>query len=279
MTKDLGEIKGKMLLFGGVYSNLQALQELQKIASVEGIPPSNIICTGDVVGYCAQPEETVNVFRDWGAHCIIGNVEEQLREGGNDCGCDFEEGGRCASFADNWYPYAQLHLSDDSIYWMHTLPDYLAFEFNGKKFFVVHGSSHHISDYIFKSTGWEVKQREFEHTAADVIVAGHCGLPFHDRKEGKMWLNPGVIGMPANDGTERVWYGLLEESQGKIRFEHRTFTFNGDYTHDLMLRKHLPEEYAETILTGLWDNNEILPEEETGAQGVEIELEGTEIIF
>ena len=38
--------EGKILVFGGVYSNLQALEALQKVAEKEGILPENIICTG-----------------------------------------------------------------------------------------------------------------------------------------------------------------------------------------------------------------------------------------
>jgi hypothetical protein len=26
----------------------------------------------------------------------------------------------------------------------------------------------------------------------------------------KRWINPGVIGMPANDGTERVWFLTMD---------------------------------------------------------------------
>ncbi|HAD98403.1 MAG TPA: diadenosine tetraphosphatase [Cryomorphaceae bacterium] len=270
--KDLGTLEGKLLLFGGVYSNLQALEKLMKLAGEEGVEPSNIICTGDIVGYCAQPEETVNLFREWGVHAIAGNVEQNLREGGLDCGCEFKEGGRCESFAKNWYPYAQVNLSQGSVDWMETLPLNLSFHYHGKRVVVVHGSYYFISEYIFRSTPWSIKQKNFEDTKADIIVAGHCGLPFSDEQNDKLWLNPGVIGMPANDGTPRVWYAIMDKVNGDIYFEHRSFTFNADYTHDLMMRKHLPDAYAETLLTGLWDNNEILPREETERQGEAIEF-------
>jgi len=58
-AKAAGTLTGKILVFGGVYSNFQALQKMQEIATELQIAPSHIICTGDVVGYCAQPEETV----------------------------------------------------------------------------------------------------------------------------------------------------------------------------------------------------------------------------
>ena len=55
--KNIGQLNGKVLIFGGVYSNLQALEALQKTANALDIRPENIICTGDIVGYCAQPSE------------------------------------------------------------------------------------------------------------------------------------------------------------------------------------------------------------------------------
>ena len=94
---DIGELSGKILVFGGVYSNLQALQSLKELAEDLDISPDNCICTGDIVGYCAQPEETIQFFRSWGAQTIAGNVEIQLANDEEDCGCDFREGSRCES--------------------------------------------------------------------------------------------------------------------------------------------------------------------------------------
>mgnify|MGYP001804501633 CR=1 FL=1 len=80
-TLNLGKKSGKLLIFGGVYSNLQALQQMHEIATVQNIAPENIICTGDIVGYCAQPEESLRFIRDWGINNITGNVELQIRNG------------------------------------------------------------------------------------------------------------------------------------------------------------------------------------------------------
>ena len=74
-TLNLGKIKSSLLIFGGAYSNLQATQAIKSIAEHHKIPPENCICTGDIVGYCAQPEETVQLFKLWGAKSIVGNVE------------------------------------------------------------------------------------------------------------------------------------------------------------------------------------------------------------
>ncbi|RMB62962.1 metallophosphoesterase [Dokdonia sinensis] len=269
---DLGTLSRKVLLFGGVYSNLQALETLKSIAEKHGIPSENCICTGDIVGYCAQPEETVQLFKIWGAQSIAGNVEIQLREGAEDCGCDFREGSRCDGFSQLWYPYAQSKLSKNSLEVMSHLPDHIQFTYAGKKVTVVHGSYFNVSEFIFKSTPWQVKVPNFEATDSDVIIGGHCGLPFATEQDDKLWLNPGVIGMPANDGNTEVWYAILDDSDGVFHYKHHTFAYNHKLTSELMHNGVLPEEYARTILTGIWDNTEILPPFESGLQGFGVKL-------
>jgi predicted phosphodiesterase len=268
----LGNKKGKILLFGGVYSNLQALEKLKSIAEQQNIPPENCICTGDIIGYCAQPEETTQLFKLWGVKTIAGNVEIQLREGAKDCGCDFKEGSRCDNFSQLWYPYAQSKLSKNSIAFIAGLPDHLEFSYAGKKVFVLHGGYDNVSEFIYKSTPWERKETSFNSTHSDVIIAGHCGLPFHHSKNDKLWLNPGVIGMPANDGEPNVWYAILDDSNGKLNYTHHTMDYNYRLTSQLMQNGLLPEEYARTIVTGIWDNTEILPTAESGLQGFGIKL-------
>jgi len=272
IIEKLGNIKGKMLLFGGVYSNLQALEALKQIAEKVNISPENCICTGDIVGYCAQPEETVQLFKLWGAKSIAGNVEIQLREKAADCGCDFREGSRCDNFSQQWYPYAQSKLSESSLDFMKQLPHHFTFEYAHKKMIVVHGSYFNTSEFIFKSTNWETKAKNFEATKTDVIIAGHCGLPFNHQYKENLWLNPGVIGMPANDGNPTVWYAILNDENDNFSFEHRNLSYNYKLTSKLMQNGLLPKEYARTIITGIWDNTEILPPFESGLQGFGIQL-------
>jgi predicted phosphodiesterase len=270
--ENLGKVSGKTLLFGGVYSNLQALEALKEIAEKENIAPENCFCTGDIVGYCAQPEETVQLFKLWGAKSIVGNVEIQLKENADDCGCDFRKGSRCDNFSQLWYPFAKSKLSENSLEFLKTLPNHITFTYSDKKVIVIHGSYFQVSEFIFKSTDWAVKKPNFETTKSDVIIAGHCGLPFHHQKENKLWLTPGVIGMPANDGSPEVWYAILEDSNDLFNFTHHTLNYNYKLTSKLMQNALLPEEYARTIITGIWDNTEILPALESGLQGFGIQL-------
>lgn len=273
-TQDLGPRNGRLLVFGGPYSNIQALEALKGIADQLQIPVGNVICTGDIVGYCAQPEEAVQFVKEWGVHAIQGNVEQNIIRGEDDCGCNFAEGSRCDLLSRAWFPYAVRNLSAGSVAWLGTLPLQLAFQYAGKAVAVLHGAATGIANFVFASTPWPVKETSFAATGAAVILAGHAGLPFADEQAGRCWLNAGVIGMPANDGTPRVWYLLLDDANGQFSYTFHAFTYDSGQANELMQTNGLPESYAHTLLTGIWDNCEILPAAEKALQGQPIALPG-----
>lgn len=264
----IGTLEGPVLVFGGVYSNFQALERFMRIAKTKGIPPSNIICTGDIVAYCAEPEDCLQAIKSWGIHCISGNVELQLVNNEEDCGCNFAEETRCDLFSKNWYPFAKSKLSADSLEWLETLPEFIQFTYAQKECFVLHGSYDNTSEFIFKSSPWSTKARQFERLDVDIILAGHCGIPFHDNQQNKYWLNAGVIGMPANDGATSVWYLELNDQQGFFDFDFNNFAYDHLQAAQLMEKNNLPKAYAHTLRTGIWDNCDILPVIETNQQGI-----------
>ena len=271
--KNIGQLDGKVLVFGGVYSNLQALQSIQKVAIDLGVEPSNIICTGDIAGYCAQPSECMNIIEDWGIHVIRGNVEQNLVDEVDDCGCNFAEGGRCDTFSRQWYPFVKQSVTDKNLSFLHSLSNGISFSYSGRQVRVVHGSEEDISAFVFMSTPWEIKNHTFDNSKSEVILAGHAGIPFADERDGLLWLNAGVIGMPANDGTTDVWYVLLDDAEGDLTYVFRRLQYDCEQANALMIQHGLPSTYAQTLLNGIWDNCEILPDAEMKNQGKRISFE------
>jgi predicted phosphodiesterase len=271
--KTLGRLDGKLLFFGGIYSNLQSLEALKTWAETNEYQPENIFCTGDILGYCAQPLECIELLKDWGIKSIAGNVELQIRNDENNCGCDFTAGGRCDLFSKNWYSYIQSKISAETKEWLNELPEFIQFEYGDKKITVLHGSWFNTSEFIFKSTSWQIKQANFQEAQSEIIIAGHCGLPFIDVRENLTWINAGVIGMPPNDGTPRVWFVTLDNNGDEPEATFHSYTYNHQKASSLMIENNLPASYAATLATGLWDNCEILPEEETNLQGQAISFD------
>jgi hypothetical protein len=270
---DIGRIDEPFLVFGGPYSNRQATEALIAEARRLGIPPERCLCTGDVVAYCAEPAETVALIRDWGCAVVMGNCEESLGSGAADCGCGFEEGSACDLLSAQWYAYSMRHLDDDARAWMAARPRRIGFEWAGRGGAAIHGAwaggFDSISRFVFASQPDTVFDQEFDALGVEVVLAGHCGLPFAWSVGSRLWLNAGVIGMPANDGSPETWYMLLQPdgtySFHSLRYDHAAAA-------RAMRRAGLAEGYALGLETGLWPSLDVLPEAERRATGKAIRL-------
>ncbi len=257
-----------VMVVGGPYSNLRATEAAMAEAEHLGIPPSQIICTGDVVAYCAEPEETARAIAGWGCHTIQGNCEQQIAAGAADCACNFEEGSACDLLAKGWYPFAADRVSNEMRAWMAGLPETLTFSLCGLDFRVVHGGTHSVSRWVFASEQ-ELIAEECGLAGADLVIAGHCGLPFIARAGKSTWFNAGVIGMPANDGSTDVWYGLITPGDKGVVLSTHRLTYDHQGAAAAMRRSGHANGYARTLVTGLWPSLDVLPHHEkveTGAR-------------
>jgi len=264
---NLGELAGPVLVFGGPYSNLPATVAMRDAATGLGIPAERVICTGDTVAYCAGPNETVAVLRDWGCHVVMGNCEEALASQAPDCGCGFEAGSACSTLSNQWYAYAEACLLPDHRAWMSELPARVRFGLNGLRCLAVHGSVESINAFVFASDPAEDKARQLAVGRADVVIGGHCGLPFGERLPTGHWLNAGVIGMPANDGTCGGWFMLMIPADDGIGVRWQRLAYDWAAARDAMQARDLSPAYARALQTGLWPSLDVLPENERAATG------------
>lgn len=258
-----------VLMFGGPYSNLEALRAVLEEARRLAIPASRVICTGDTAAYGGDPRACVDLARASGIHVVMGNCEEQLAALAPDCGCGYAPGSACDRLSQAWFPFAGRELDDEARAWMGALPRRLDVTIGGLSLAVLHGGIHGISRFIHASTPARVKALDIETAGADGIVGGHCGIPFSQIIRGRLWHNPGVIGLPANDGTPRGWFSVLTPGAwaGSLLIEHIAL----DYDHTAAARslraRGLPEEYALSLESGLWPSCDALPAAELKQTG------------
>lgn len=270
---DLGNLELPILVFGGPYSNLAATAAMRAKADELGIPADRVICTGDIVAYCGEPRQTVDLIRDWGIHNVMGNCEESLADDADDCGCGFEPGSSCSVLSVQWYRYASAEVTLEQRRWMAKLPRQLDFTAGGLHFRVVHGSHDNINEFVFPSTDTGLKNKGIRASGADCIIGGHCGIPFGQNLQQGSWLNSGVIGMPANDGTADGWYMLLDKGDPVTCRWSRL-----SYDYEQSSRSTMDAgmvEYGEALASGLWPSMDVLPVIERQQQGVPIEERST----
>ncbi len=271
-TRDLGTFDAPVLICGGAYGNLEAVKALESWARSHGIPADHIIHTGDLAAYCADPSQVCAFIQQHGWHAIKGNVEEQLGLGAADCACGFDEGSVCDVMAARWYAHADASLSHEQRQWMHALPPTLSFTLADRRFLVVHGGVDQTNRFMFEGCERTEFDRQFALAASDAVIAGHTGIPFTKLEAGRVWHNSGALGMPANDGTPRVWFSTISPMAGGIRFSHHTLRYDYMRAASKMRACDMPEGYATALETGLWPALDILPPRERQAAGHSLHL-------
>ena len=265
----ISAIDAPLLVFGGPYSNLEATRSVLALARRRGIPPDRVICTGDIVAYGGDPQACVDLVREAGIHVVMGNCEEQFSARAADCGCGYAPDTACDRLAQNWFAFADSELDEAARQYMGALPRRLDVVVASLKLTVVHGSLNTINRFVFASTPERVKLLDIDDAGADGVIAGHCGLPFTQIIEGRLWHNPGAVGMPANDGTPRVWCSILTPGQRahSLTVEHVAIEYDHAAAARKMRENRLPEEYAQALETGLWPGCDVLPPPELKRRG------------
>ncbi|MFN8890839.1 MAG: metallophosphoesterase family protein [Alphaproteobacteria bacterium] len=259
---------GPLLVFGGPYSNLQATRAVLTEATRRGIPARRVICTGDVVAYGADAAACCDLIMVSGIRVIAGNCEENLAEGALDCGCGFEEGTACDLLSRAWYAHANRQVTAAHRAWMAGLPRRLMVILpDGRRLAVLHGGASDISRFIFASAPQAELASEIAATGCDGVIAGHCGIPFARQVGSGIWINAGAIGMPADDGTPRIWFAVLTPGEAGLGVEILPLEYDHAAAAAAMRAAGLPEGYATALGSGIWPSCDVLPPAERARRG------------
>jgi len=260
--------KNTVVIFGGCYGNLPALQAFFADVTALGIADDPIINTGDSVSYCAEPQAVVNVLRERNVVSIMGNCEESIGNDDDGCGCGFRKGSVCDILSEQWRSYCAMALDAETKEYFRGLPRHIELQLGKRRFWVVHGGIRRINRFLFYSSPQEEFNEEFACFSGDGVIGGHAGLPFTRFTPPHCWHNSGALGMPANDGTPRVWYSVLRVHGDSVLLEHHALKYDYEAAAARIEQtQHLPNAYANTLRKGLWPSLDILPPAERKATG------------
>jgi Calcineurin-like phosphoesterase superfamily domain len=255
----------KVALFGGIYNNSYGLEAL--LDEVTAAQVQAIYCLGDFGGFGPHPEKVWPLLEQGNVLSIMGNYEESLASGRQDCNCGYADP-RDNHFALLSYSYTEQNCSAAFKAWMGTHPRRRRLKIGGRELLLVHGSPRRINEFLFSSTSPDAfLEVLLDQERCDVLLCTHSGLPWHRRlPSGREVINVGVIGRPANDGHQHVWYCLLEDRDGRLEVDLRPLVYDFQSLAADMRQEKLPEEFIETVTSGWWTTClEILPARERAA--------------
>jgi len=259
----------RLFVFGGAYGNFEATKAILDEAEQRGFSKEEILFTGDSIAYCANPEETTCLIKSSGIHTLEGNCEEAIANGAENCGCGFEEGTECDLLSDQWYRYCQKHVSAESRIWMAALSHHLEVRIGELTFLATHATPTSNNQFVFPSSlSHEVIEGFTD--KYDGFITGHSGIPFIEKIGKKLWINSGAAGMPANDGTPRIWFATIEAEQDSLIIQTHALNYDHPSAAQAMKNAGLENGYMDCLTTGIWPSHDVLPELEKSETGTAI---------
>jgi len=248
----------RVAFFGGIYSNHIALRAAIEDAHRRGC--EKMYCLGDLGAFGPNPDKVFPLLMDANVVTMRGNYDDSIGNNLPDCQCGYTDP------ADNYYArlsyqYTYRKTSGRLRSWLAALPREIRFDIGGKRVLCCHGSPRKMNEFLWESaTPTHLLEKFCDDFSADIIVATHTGLPWmRALSGGRRFINCGVLGRPANDGTTEVGYVVLDADAPRyvrLAYDHEELAAE-------MEAEELPPPFVETIRTGWWTTClEILPAKE-----------------
>ncbi len=258
----------RIAAFGGVYSNHLALRAVIDDARRRGAEA--VFCLGDLGAFGPRPDEVFPLLIENGVHTLRGNYDDSIARGLDDCQCGYTDP-RDNHFARISYRYTFENTSPRWRDWMSGLPTELRVRLGPHRVLMCHGSPRRMNEFLWESTSPDFfLERLCRDHEADVLLCTHTGLHWSRRlPSGRLAVNVGAIGRPANDGRTEVWYALISltgadappsAASSPPDVELVPVAYDHARLAQEMEGQGLPDEFIETIRSGWWTTcTEVLP--------------------
>lgn len=235
-------------IFGDIHGNLEALEAV--IQDFEQFQIDECLCTGDIVGYGANPEECVRLVQELGALSVAGN-HDHASIGRLDRSF-FNQHARHAA------EWTESNLSAASREYLLGL----SFMEHAPGFVLVHGSLQAPELFNYIQT---VRDAEYSFRMLDkpACFCGHSHVPltFFDtdpmtysldpevpiESESKTIVNVGSVGQPRDERPEAC-YGLYDTAAGTV--ELRRVAYDIEAAANKITEAGLPQALALRLWLG-----------------------------
>jgi predicted phosphodiesterase len=260
----------RVALFGGVYNNHIALKAAIADARQRGV--EQLFCLGDLGAFGPNPDKVFPLLIDSNVITMQGNYDHSIGHDLPDCQCGYTDP-QDNHFARLSYQYTYARTDPKWRPWLRDLPTELRFilrdsdtrsEPEGVRVLCCHGSPRKTNEFLWESTTpTHLLEKFCDDFKADVIVATHTGLPWRrELSRGRLFVNCGVLGRPANDGTTKVGYTILDAADPHIA-KYIPLEYDHNALAAEMSAETLPQPFIETVLSGWWSTClEVLPAKE-----------------
>ncbi|UCH93554.1 MAG: metallophosphoesterase family protein [Candidatus Aminicenantes bacterium] len=244
----------RYLIFSDIHSNLEAFEKLLKLSTVK--EADKYLFLGDLVGYGADPDKTIALFRELtNIHSIRGNHDKVI--------ANLESSSLfnpVAAFSAEW---SKIQLSEDHQTYLKELKK--GPELVDHFITICHGSTFDEDYYVF-SMFEAVESFKFMDTSIGFFGHTHFPVIYLLRNEKidivpltqdtkikldpntRYLVNPGSIGQP-RDKNPNPSFIIFDASKKELHFKR--FTYNFKETQRKVREAGLPEILASRLESGI----------------------------
>lgn len=224
----------RLVVLADVHSNLHALNAV--LDEIDKLDVDKIVCAGDIVGYCAFPNECCAAIRERASEVVMGN---------HDLAALHTDDSGMNPFAARAVLWTSSRIDNQSKTYLGNLKHESRFSFGGKTLAMFHGSPTSIDEYVFED---KVTEELLGSVTADVLILGHTHVPCIAPLSGKLFVNPGSVGQP-RDGDRKSSFAVLDTETWNCSIKR--VSYNLDLAAEAIRKAGLPGFLGDRLYRGM----------------------------
>jgi len=193
-------------LISDLHANLPALE-----AVLADMPPvDRLICTGDIVGYYADPNAVCERLRKLDVLTIRGNHDAYV------IGALEPSAERRTAYRTDW---TRDQLAQDNMDWLQALPTQAHLQADQYLLILRHANPWDEETYLYPDSP---RLQEISLATNEIMVVGHTHHPMRHAAGGGLIVNPGSVGQP-RDWNPQAAYAIFDSVSNAIDFRRVSY--------------------------------------------------------
>ncbi len=244
----MSSLPSRIAVLSDIHGNSAATEAV--LADIDAVAPDATYCLGDLVGYGARPNESIDLIRERAIPTIMGNYDDGVGFDRDDCGCAYKDDGERARGQQSLM-WTRSAVTADRKAWLRSLPPEIRMDVNGVRLRLVHGSPRRMNEYLFSDRDPASLARIARDADCDVLLFDHTHIPWSRRIEGVLMVNTGSVGKPKDGDPRASWVLLTVGTGGDVEVETRRVDYDiAAMAAAIRAAVDLPNHYAHDIGTG-----------------------------
>lgn len=238
----------RIAIFGDIHGNTSSIQSV--VTEIQRFEPDYSVCLGDLVGYGAHPNASIELVRMLDIPVLMGNYDDGIGFDRGDCGCAYKDDVEKANGELSVIWTSKQVTSENKLWLRKLLPEY-RLELHGMRIRFVHGSPRRINEYLFEDRDSGSLARIAKSADCDVLVFGHTHKPWTREIEGVRFVNAGSVGKPKDGDPRACWVLLTISPAGEVQVDFHRVSYDVESEASAIRQASgLPNVYARDIETG-----------------------------